>query len=133
MSARLRRRVVTTVATVVGLAWFAAACGGGDGSASYTEPTGPAVAELDFEADNFSFGPDEATAPDGILEFTVESTEGAHDLVIAGEPGFKLDVFGSGDTDTAKIDLQPGTYTYYCSIPGHRAAGMEGTLTVGQP
>lgn len=133
MSTRLRRRIVTTIAGVAGLVIFVAACGGGDGSASYTEPTGPAVAELGFEADNFSYGPDEVTAPGGILEFTVESTEGAHNLVIEGEPGFKLDVFGSGDTDTAKIDLQPGTYTYYCSIPGHRARGMEGTLTVEKP
>jgi uncharacterized cupredoxin-like copper-binding protein len=27
-------------------------------------------------------------------------------------------------------DLAPGTYTFYCTVPGHRAAGMEGTITI---
>jgi plastocyanin len=31
---------------------------------------------------------------------------------------------------TVKITLKSGTYTYFCEVPGHRAAGMQGTLTV---
>ncbi len=35
-----------------------------------------------------------------------------------------------GGTKTLKLQLQPGKYTFYCSVPGHRQAGMEGTLNV---
>jgi uncharacterized cupredoxin-like copper-binding protein len=36
-----------------------------------------------------------------------------------------------GATDSATLNLNPGSYVFYCSIDGHRARGMEGTLTVG--
>jgi plastocyanin len=36
----------------------------------------------------------------------------------------------TGGKSTVTANLQPGTYTFYCPVDGHRAAGMQGTLTV---
>ena len=38
--------------------------------------------------------------------------------------------FTTKGTATVKVTLKPGTYTFFCEAPGHRAAGMYGTLTV---
>jgi plastocyanin len=36
----------------------------------------------------------------------------------------------TGGSKSVTLTLKPGTYTFYCTVPGHRQAGMEGTLTV---
>jgi plastocyanin len=36
----------------------------------------------------------------------------------------------NGGSKTLSLNLKPGTYKFFCSVPGHRMAGMEGTLTV---
>jgi plastocyanin len=36
----------------------------------------------------------------------------------------------TGGSKSVTLNLKPGTYTFYCTVPGHRQAGMEGTLTV---
>lgn len=35
-----------------------------------------------------------------------------------------------GGTSTVSVTLKPGTYSFYCPVPGHEAAGMKGTLIV---
>jgi plastocyanin len=55
-----------------------------------------------------------------------------HDFAIKDSSGKKLGstkvITKSGDT--LKINLKPGTYEFYCTVPGHEQAGMKGTLTV---
>jgi uncharacterized cupredoxin-like copper-binding protein len=35
-----------------------------------------------------------------------------------------------GETKEVVVNAPPGTYEYYCNVPGHKEAGMVGTLTV---
>ncbi len=57
-----------------------------------------------------------------------------HDLVVSG-PGVtgaaKTPLINPGQTATLAVTLAAGSYTLYCSVPGHRAAGMVAKLTVG--
>jgi uncharacterized cupredoxin-like copper-binding protein len=39
-------------------------------------------------------------------------------------------VVGSGGTSSFTATLKPGSYEFYCAVPGHEAGGMKGTLTV---
>jgi uncharacterized cupredoxin-like copper-binding protein len=52
---------------------------------------------------------------------TIESSSGA---TVGATPTFQ------GGSKTLSLNLKPGTYKFFCSVPGHRQAGMEGTLTV---
>jgi len=55
----------------------------------------------------------------------------AHNVTIAqGSTVLGATPTFQGASKTLTLNLKPGTYTFYCSVPGHRQAGMEGTLTV---
>jgi plastocyanin len=55
-------------------------------------------------------------------------TSTPHDIVIDGKG--KGEVVTNGATSTFSADFAAGSYTYYCSVDGHRQAGMQGKLTV---
>ena len=72
----------------------------------------------------------QAKAGQVTIDFTNQSPI-SHNVTVEGA-GKKLGGTKtvSGSTATAKLDLKPGTYTFYCSVDGHRQAGMQGKLTV---
>jgi plastocyanin len=130
--------------TALALAAFGlAACGGDDSSdttSAATEETtatgGGGGATVKFEADPdgaLAYTQTDVSAPAGsdTIEFNNPASLG-HDVVIEDSDGNEVartDVI-SGSTTTTDADLQAGTYTFFCSVDGHRDAGMEGTLTV---
>jgi plastocyanin len=65
------------------------------------------------------------------IDFTNMAPEG-HNMTIASSSGTIVGATPTfqGGSKTLTLNLKPGAYKFYCSVPGHRMAGMEGTLTV---
>lgn len=65
------------------------------------------------------------------IDFT-NSSSLAHNVTIESSSGQSVGATPtfSGGSKTLSVSLKPGTYKFFCSVPGHRQAGMEGTLTV---
>jgi len=122
-----------------------AACGSSDDSSSTTaastastetSTTAAGGATVSIQADPsgaLQYAETDVTAKAGndTVEFDNPSSVG-HDVVIEDESGnevTKTDII-TDSTASATANLKAGTYTFYCSVPGHREAGMEGTLTV---
>jgi len=80
---------------------------------------------------DIAFEPNEFTIAAGTDVVVALPNEGAleHNFNI-DELGVAADTIPGGETTTVTINAPAGTYEYYCSIPGHREAGMVGTLTV---
>lgn len=75
--------------------------------------------------------PDQSTSA-GSVELTLQCSPSVeHELAIEGVNGdAALIGCAPGESATDSIDLEAGSYTVFCSIAGHRDAGMEGTLSV---
>lgn len=107
-----------------------AGCGSSSGGGAYVQPKGAPDKTVTVVADHLAFAPDKIAAPAGILEVKLKSIDIVHSFVIEGIPGFMVEA-SAGETNSGKVELKKGKYTFYCNVPGHRAAGMQGTITVG--
>jgi plastocyanin len=72
-----------------------------------------------------------ATAGNVTIDFTNPSAL-EHDVAIEGAGGEEIAVSKviAESSTSVSAELKPGKYTFFCTVPGHREAGMEGTLTV---
>ena len=87
--------------------------------------------DVTVEMVDIDFNPNEFTIPANTDVTVTLPNEGAsvHNFHIDALDVHSADIPG-GETGEVTINAEPGEYEYYCSIPGHRDAGMFGTLTV---
>lgn len=141
----MRRSPAVAVLFVLGL--VLAACGDDDSSSidhpmgsmdgggmmgghNESSPVAEGARRIEVEATSFEFDPDEITVTAGEdVAIVLRSDDLLHDFTID-----EIDVHvaaGRGETASGGLRAdEPGEYTYYCTVAGHRAAGMEGTLVV---
>lgn len=142
---RTYRTQARLLATVAGAALLLAGCGGGDEPTAVppTAAAGPtADAPVDTPADativdvvatDFAFDLPPGNLSPGTYTFVLENQGGMpHDLAIEG-PGVEAvtALIGPGESADVTVELEAGEYVLWCTVAGHRAQGMEVTITVG--
>jgi plastocyanin len=145
------KRILLLTVAIVALAVGVAACGGDDDSSA--EPAPPAtpteepaeateepaaeggsseIPLLALEDGSLAYDTTELSAETGDITIAFSNPSGTpHNVAVEGE-GIE-EVLGEVVTNAdapITVSLEPGTYTFFCSVPGHRQAGMEGTITV---
>jgi plastocyanin len=122
-----------------------AGCGGSSNSSTSTGATSSSTGaassgggggggqQLALQADpsQLKFNTNKLSAKAGKVTITMTNPSPLqHDIAIKGGVTAKGDVVGQGGKSVVTVDLKPGKYTFYCSVDGHEAAGMNGELDV---
>jgi plastocyanin len=96
---------------------------GGGGTRTLENPADPS--QLKFEKSTLE-------APAGEVRLVMDNpSQLEHNIAVRGNGlDEKGEVVGQGEESEVTVELEPGEYEFYCSVPGHEEAGMKGTLTV---
>jgi plastocyanin len=131
----MKRRTIALCLALAALILALSACGGGDDEGEPSGNGGGDGTALELVAgpgSELKFDQTSLEAPAGEVTITM-TNEGdlPHNVAIEGNGvDEKGEVVTKGGTSTVTATLEAGEYTFYCSVPGHQAGGMEGTLTV---
>lgn len=99
---------------------------GSEGGSSSVKLAANPEGQLEYDTKSLS-----AKAGKVSVDFT-NSSSLPHNVTIESSGGEQVGATPtfSGGSKSVSVDLKPGTYKFFCSVPGHRQAGMEGALTV---
>ena len=126
----MRRSVRAGLAAVTLGGVTVAGCGGGSGGSANSGAAGASVVVRGDDALQFDNAQYTTAAGAVVIELVNDGNQ-PHTLLFDKVRGFKkLSVASKGKTAKGTINLEPGTYTIYCDVAGHRGAGMEAKLVV---
>jgi plastocyanin len=131
----MKRRTLALCLALAAFILALAACGGGDDGGEPSGDGGGGGTTLELVAgpgSELKFDKTSLAAAAGEVTITmVNEGDLPHDVAIKGNGvDEKGEIVQNGGTSTVTATLEPGEYTFYCSVPGHEAGGMTGTLTV---
>jgi plastocyanin len=96
----------------------------------------PAKRALSASGTALAFNKKALTAPRGRVQLVLTNRSFIeHNVAIRGNglTAKRGKVVGDGGVSKVTATVKPGRYTYFCSVSGHEAAGMKGTLTIPRP
>lgn len=122
-----KKQIAMTLGSILVAGLLLAGCGGGSGT--------PSAQAIEVQAlDTFAFDPNTLTAQVGQAVTVNLKNAGVleHNLVIDELNVSAGPIQGGQSSEVTFTPSAAGSFSYYCNVPGHREAGMVGTLTVTQ-